>query len=67
MKLYANKFFKTEAQALKFKKKNGGVLYKNVKYSHTKKDYEIEACIANISSEVKDTHPYCIAWTIWKD
>lgn len=65
---YANKFFRTEEQAKKFIKKNkGGVLYKNTKGSHSKREFAIEACIANISSEVKQSHPYCVAWNIWKD
>ena len=62
-KIYRNKFFKTEEEAVAFQKVNGGALYRNVKYSHTKDDYMIEAKqIACLSDEFIAEHPYCVAW-----
>ena len=62
-KIYRNKFFKTEEEAVAFQKVNGGALYRNVKYSHTKDDYMVEAKqIACLSDEFIDEHPYCVAW-----
>jgi O-acetyl-ADP-ribose deacetylase (regulator of RNase III) len=62
-KIYRNKFFKTEEEAKVFQKTNGGALYSNAKYSHTKKDYMVEAKqVACLNDEFISEHPYCVAW-----
>ena len=44
--MYCNKFFKTEDEAKAFQKSHGGALYKNVKRSHTRESYRVEAAMA---------------------
>lgn len=44
--MYCNKFFKTEEEAKAFKKSHGGALYKNIKGSHTRQAYRVEAMMA---------------------
>lgn len=62
-KLYRNKFFKTKEEAETFKKEHGGALYSNVPYSHTKKDYMVEAKqVACFDDNFIKEHPYCVAW-----
>lgn len=62
-KIYRNRFFKTKEEAEKFKKEHGGALYANIRYSHTKNDYMIEAKqVACKSDEFIAEHPYCVAW-----
>jgi O-acetyl-ADP-ribose deacetylase (regulator of RNase III) len=62
-KIYRNQFFKTEDEAKVFQKTNGGALYSNAKYSHTKKDYMVEAKqVACLNDEFISEHPYCVAW-----
>lgn len=41
--MYCNKFFRTEEEAKAFKKSHGGALYKNIKGSHTRQAYRVEA------------------------
>jgi O-acetyl-ADP-ribose deacetylase (regulator of RNase III) len=62
-KIYRNKFFKTEEEAKTFQREHGGALYRNVKYSHTKDDYMVEARqVACHTDEFIEEHPYCVAW-----
>lgn len=44
--MYCNKFFRTEEEAKAFKKSHGGALYKNIKGSHTRQAYRVEAMMA---------------------
>ena len=44
--MYCNKFFRTEEEAKAFKKSHGGALYKNIKGSHTRQSYRVEAMMA---------------------
>lgn len=64
--MYCNKFFKTEDEAKAFQKSHGGALYKNVKRSHTRKSYRVEAAMAVQGGWMHgtdlDAHPYCVAW-----
>ena len=46
--MYCNKFFKTEDEAKAFQKSHGGALYKNVKRSHTRESYRVEAAMADV-------------------
>ena len=43
--MYCNKFFRTEEEAKAFKKSHGGALYKNIKGSHTRQSYRVEALV----------------------
>ena len=64
--MYCNKFFKTEEEAKAFKKSHGGALYKNIKGSHTRQAYRVEAMMAVqggwLRSTETDTYPFCVAW-----
>lgn len=60
--MYCNKFFRTESQAKAFKKQHGGALYRNVKYSKTKKDYFTEAHMTGRTKDFCDKHRYVVAW-----
>ena len=64
--MYCNKFFRTEEEAKAFKKSHGGALYKNIKGSHTRQAYRVEAMMAVqggwFRSTETDTYPFCVAW-----
>lgn len=64
--MYCNKFFKTEDEAKAFQKSHGGALYKNVKRSHTRESYRVEAAMAVQGGWMHgtdlDAHPYCVTW-----
>lgn len=63
--MYCNKFFRTEEEAKAFKKSHGGAL-KNIKGSHTRQAYRVEAMMAVqdgwLRSTETDTYPFCVAW-----
>lgn len=62
--MYCNKFFKTEEEAKAFKKSHGGALYKNIKGSHTRQAYRVEAMMAVqggwLRSTETDTYPFSL-------
>lgn len=62
--LYARKFFKTKENAKAFQKKHGGAMYADVPGSRTRKDYNVEACLAELTASEREKYPYCVAWNV---
>lgn len=65
MTIYHAKFFKTKEEAKAFTKTLGyGVIFSNIKYSHTKKDYLGELALLGRydDEEFKAEYPYVVAW-----
>lgn len=59
--MYYAKWFKDEAEAKKFQKKNGGVLYKNVPKSRTRKDHILTSVMMDFDPE---EFPYSVNWSV---
>ena len=57
--IYRGKAFKTEAEAKKFQKEHGGVLYKNVPRSRTKQDHILAAYMFHFDPE---EYRYSVNW-----
>lgn len=61
---YMCRWFKTEEEAKVFQKKNGGVLYKNIKRSRTKQDHLIAAIMFGFDPE---EFRYSVNWNEFID
>lgn len=57
--MYTCKWFKTEEEAIAYQKTHGGALYKNEKYSRTKKDHRVASIMFEFDPEI---YKYCLNW-----
>lgn len=62
--LYAHKFFKTQEEARAFQREHGGALYSGLPGSHTRKDYAVEAAMAEMTEKQREDCPFCVAWNV---
>jgi hypothetical protein len=60
--VYNRKFFTSIENAKVYVKSHGGVIYTNMKYSHSKNNYLTEAAMSSYPAEYLDTHPVVVAW-----
>jgi len=58
--MYVGKWFKTKDEAIAYQKTHGGALYKNEKYSRTKKDHLIAGMMFEFDPE---EYKYSLHWT----